>query len=246
VMTRPPNDPISAYHWANSYSGGGGTNVVNVTLVDFRAFDTFGEIIVLGIAALAIFALLQPAVRGVSGRRLLAWIPDLVRSPERHPMMFVVATRLLLPLAIMVGLYIFLRGHNMPGGGFIAGLVISIAFLMQYMASGFEWADHRRKLDEHLMIGFGVIVAALTGLGSLVFGAPVFASAFGYFDIPLIGTIELATAMLFDIGVAFTVIGAVMLALAELSNITQRAHKEVFPDEGPMDIDPERIRRELT
>jgi multicomponent K+:H+ antiporter subunit A len=47
VMTRQPNDPISAYHWANSYSGGGGTNVVNVTLVDFRAFDTFGEIIVL-------------------------------------------------------------------------------------------------------------------------------------------------------------------------------------------------------
>src|SRR3546814_3644771 len=70
-----------------------GTNVVNVTLVDFRAFDTFGEIIVLGIAALAIFALLQTAVRGASGRRLLEWIPDLVRSPERHPMMFAAATR---------------------------------------------------------------------------------------------------------------------------------------------------------
>src|SRR3546814_2364390 len=129
--------------------------------------DTFGEIIVLGIAALAIFALLQTAVRGASGRRLLEWIPDLVRSPERHPMMFAVATRLLLPLTMLAGLYIFLRGHNMPGGGFIAGLVISIALLMQYMASGFAWADQRRKLDEHAMIGFGVIIAALTGLGSL-------------------------------------------------------------------------------
>src|SRR3546814_9401599 len=83
---------------------------------------------------LAIFALLQTAVRGASGRRLLEWIPDLVRSPERHPMMFAVATRLLLPLTMLAGLYIFLRGHNMPGGGFIAGLVISIALLMQYMA----------------------------------------------------------------------------------------------------------------
>ncbi|MBB5985754.1 monovalent cation/H+ antiporter subunit A [Sphingobium lignivorans] len=246
VMTRQPNDPISQYHWANSYSGGGGTNVVNVTLVDFRAFDTFGEIIVLGIAALTIFALLQTAIMGASGRRLLAWIPDIVRSPERHPMMFVVATRLLFPLAVLVGLYIFLRGHNMPGGGFIAGLVISIAMLMQYMASGFEWAEQRRQVDEHLMIGLGVIIAALTGLGSLAFGLPVFTSAFGYFTLPVVGTFELATAMLFDIGVAMTVIGAVMLALAELSNIAQRAQKEVFPDSGPMDIDPARIRKELS
>src|SRR3546814_7320524 len=77
---------------------------------------------------------------------------------------------------------------------------------MQYMASGFEWADQRRKLDEHAMIGFGVIIAALTGLGSLLFGAPLFTSAFGYFTLPLVGTFELATAMLFDIGVAVTVV----------------------------------------
>ena len=242
VMTRAPNDPISAYHWANSYAHGGGTNVVNVTLVDFRAFDTFGEITVLGIAALTIFALLQPATRGVSGRRLREWIADLPRSPERHPMMFAVAARLLLPLATMIGLYIFLRGHNMPGGGFIAGLVVSIAMLMQYMASGFEWADQRRQIDEHLLIGLGVIIAALTGLGSLLFDAPLFTSSFGYFTLPLIGTFELATAMLFDVGVAMTVIGAVMLALAELSHVAQRVQKETDDDEGPMDIDPATLR----
>ena len=242
VMTRAPNDPISAYHWANSYAHGGGTNVVNVTLVDFRAFDTFGEITVLGIAALTIFALLQPATRGISGRRLREWIADLPRSPERHPMMFAVAARLLLPLATMIGLYIFLRGHNMPGGGFIAGLVVSIAMLMQYMASGFEWADQRRQIDEHLLIGLGVIIAALTGLGSLLFDAPLFTSSFGYFTLPLIGTFELATAMLFDVGVAMTVIGAVMLALAELSHVAQRVQKETDDDEGPMDIDPATLR----
>ncbi|WP_167302425.1 monovalent cation/H+ antiporter subunit A [Sphingobium vermicomposti] len=242
VMTRAPNDPISAYHWTNSYAHGGGTNVVNVTLVDFRAFDTFGEIIVLGIAALTIFALLQPATRGVSGRRLREWVADLPRSPERHPMMFAVAARLLLPLATMIGLYIFLRGHNMPGGGFIAGLVVSIAMLMQYMASGFEWADQRRQIDEHLLIGLGVIIAALTGLGSLFFHAPLFTSSFGYFTLPLIGTFELATAMFFDVGVAMTVIGAVMLALAELSHVAQRVQKEPDDDEGPMDIDPATLR----
>ena len=241
VMTRAPNDPISAYHWANSYSGGGGTNVVNVTLVDFRAFDTFGEIIVLGIAALAIFSLLQTASRGASGRRLLQWIPDLVRSPERHPMMFVVATRLLLPLAMLVGLYIFLRGHNQPGGGFIAGLVLSIALLMQYMASGFDWTDERRRLDEHAMIACGVLVAATTGLGALLFGRPLFTSAFDYFNVPFVGSFELATAMAFDVGVAVTVVGAVMLALAELSHIAQRAEKDAR-SEHPMDVDPGRLQ----
>lgn len=242
VMTREPNDPISAYHWENSYSGGGGTNVVNVTLVDFRAFDTFGEITVLGIAALTIFALLQPVARGPSGQRLREWVADLPRSPERHPMMFAVAARLLLPLATMIGLFIFLRGHNLPGGGFIAGLVVSIAMLMQYMASGFEWADQRRRVDEHMLIGLGVTIAALTGLGSLFFGAPLFTSAFGYVTLPLVGTFELATAMLFDVGVAMTVIGAVMLALAELSHIAQRAEKALVEDDGPMDIDPAKLR----
>lgn len=242
VMTRAPLDPISAYHWANSKSGGGGTNVVNVTLVDFRAFDTFGEIIVLGIAALAIFALLQPASRGPSGQRLRAWLPDMPRSPEYHPMMFAVAARLLLPLASMIGIYIFLRGHNLPGGGFIAGLVFSIAMLMQYMASGYEWSTQRRRIDEHLMIGLGVLIAAVTGLGSLPFGAPLFTSWFDYFTLPLVGEFELTSAMAFDIGVALTVVGAVMLALKELSHVAQRAEKDEAHDDAPMDIDPAKLR----
>ncbi|MGY6550671.1 MAG: monovalent cation/H+ antiporter subunit A [Erythrobacter sp.] len=245
VMTRTPNEAISAFHWDNSYAGGGGTNVVNVTLVDFRAFDTFGEIIVLGIAALAIFALLQPAARGPSGQRLRDWVIDMPRSPEYHPMMFAVAARLLLPLATIIGIYIFLRGHNMPGGGFIAGLVFSIAMLMQYMASGYEWSTQRRRLDEHLMIGAGVLIAALTGIGALAFGAPLFTSWFDYFELPLVGEFELASAMAFDVGVAMTVVGAVMLALKELSNVAQRAEKDKGHEDVPMDIDPARLRAAL-
>ncbi|MDQ7812950.1 monovalent cation/H+ antiporter subunit A [Brevundimonas sp.] len=242
VMTRPL-DSISDYFWDNAYSGGGGTNVVNVILVDFRGFDTFGEIIVLGIAALGIFSLLESVGTGASGRRVAAWKPDTVRSPEHHPMMLVVATRLLLPLAVAVGLYIFLRGHNQPGGGFIAGLVVSIAILMQYMASGYSFADQRLRADHHSLIGAGVLIAAATGLGSLAFGAPFLTSAFDYFSLPLIGEFELATAMLFDTGVALTVIGAVMLALAQLSRVAQSAEKQPPPETlEAMDVDPSRNR----
>ncbi len=239
VMTRDGMQSISRFHWENSYSGGGGTNVVNVILVDFRGFDTFGEIIVLGIAALAIFALLDTADRGEAGRRLANWTPDLIRSPERHPMMLVVATRLLLPLALMAGLYIFLRGHNEPGGGFIAGLVFSIALLMQFMASGWGWADARLRADHHNLIAWGVLIAGLTGVGSILFGAPFLTSAFDYFSLPVVGEFELATAMLFDVGVALTVVGAVMLALAQLSRVGQRAEK-LEPTEYAMDINPSR------
>jgi multicomponent K+:H+ antiporter subunit A len=223
MLTRMPGDSISAYHLANSKSGGGGTNVVNVILVDFRAFDTLGEIIVLGIAGLAIFALLDTTVRGAAGARLARWQEDMPHSPERHPMMFVMASRIALPLTLTVAIYLFLRGHNQPGGGFIAALVVAIAFLLQYLAAGYDWTDKRRRFSEHRLIAWGVLVAMATGLGALVFGANFLTSTFDYFSLPLIGKFELASAMAFDTGVFLTVFGAVMLALAQLSHIAQRA-----------------------
>ncbi|MFN4276361.1 MAG: monovalent cation/H+ antiporter subunit A [Ferrovibrio sp.] len=236
VMTRDFTT-ISDYHLAQSYPGGGGTNVVNVILVDFRGFDTFGEIIVLGIAGLAIFALLDGALRGSTGQRLAAWLPDQARAHDRHPMMLVVATRLMLPLALMVGAFIFLRGHNQPGGGFIAGLVVAIALIMQYMASGFAWAQQRMTFDYHGLIGVGVLAAGLTGIGAWLAGRPFLTSDFGYVKLPLLEKFELATAMAFDFGVFFTVVGAVMLALANLSRVGRKAER-LPVNEAPMDVDP--------
>jgi multicomponent K+:H+ antiporter subunit A len=223
MLTRDPGPSIAAYHLANAKSGGGGTNVVNVILVDFRAFDTLGEIIVLGIAGLGIFALLDTAAVGAAGARLRGWRADMPHSPERHPIMLVMASRIILPLTLTVGIYLFLRGHNQPGGGFIAALVVAVAFLVQYLAAGFDWSDERRKFGEHKLIAWGVLVAMATGLGSLAFGGNFLTSTFDYFSLPLIGTFELASAMLFDTGVFLTVFGAVMLALAQLSHIAQRA-----------------------
>ena len=228
---------LSHYYLENSVSGGGGTNVVNVILVDFRGFDTFGEITVLGIAALAIYALLDGALVGRVGRRLSAWSPDLPQSADRHPMIMVVATRVMLPLAMLVGAYIFLRGHNQPGGGFIAGLVVSIALVMQYMASGFGWAAHRVKVNYHAMIGAGVLVAAATGVAAMVLDQPFLTSTFGHFHLPLVGEFELASAMAFDTGVFLTVVGAVMLALANLSRMGRWTNPHSI-NKTAMDVDP--------
>ncbi|MDE0983349.1 MAG: monovalent cation/H+ antiporter subunit A [Yoonia sp.] len=229
---------ISDFHLANSYKGGGGTNVVNVILVDFRGFDTYGEIIVLGIAALIIYALTETLLDGPVRARLLNRKPDQPRSGGMHPMMMVVVTRVIMPVVLMVGFYIFWRGHNVPGGGFIAGLVVSIAVVMQYMASGFSWTSARLWYPYHGVIGTGVLIAGLTGIGSWFFGKPFLTSDFTYVRIPPFEKFELATAALFDLGVFLAVVGAVMLSLESFSRLSRRAH--VTDSDQPMDIDPSR------
>jgi multicomponent K+:H+ antiporter subunit A len=229
---------ISAYHLANSKPGGGGTNVVNVILVDFRGFDTFGEIIVLGIAALVIYALTESLLSGPAGKWLASRQPDTGEAGDRHPLMMVIATRVMMPIALLVAVFIFLRGHNSPGGGFIAGLVVSIALLMQYMASGFDWAAARQRFPYHGIIAAGIFAALVTGLASLFLGYPFLTSSYGYFKLPFIETFELATAMAFDAGVFLCVVGAVMLALESLSRIAYRSGER--PSPHPMDVDPSR------
>ena len=224
VLTRP-YDSISAFFLENSVPGGGGTNVVNVILVDFRGFDTLGEVTVLAIAAVGIFALLdglrlfQPKV-DAQGRN---WARD------RHPLILATLSRVLLPMALLVSVFIFLRGHNLPGGGFIAGLVTAVALILQYVASGVQWTQSRLPLNYQGMAGLGVMIAGLTGLGSWLFDRPFLTSAFGHFHIPLVGEIELATALLFDLGVYLTVVGATLLILANLGKLTQeKAVEEVL------------------
>ena len=216
VLTRP-YDSIAPFFLEQSVPGGGGHNVVNVILVDFRGFDTLGEISVLAIAAVGIYGLLQGLrlphpIRDYGGR---LW------SGDRHPMVLGILSRLLLPMALLVSVFIFLRGHNLPGGGFIAGLITAVALIMQYIAQGVTWAQQRQPISYHGVAGLGVLIAGLTGLGSWVFGRPFLTSAFGHFHLPLIGEFELATAMLFDLGVYLTVVGATLLILSNLAHVSQ-------------------------
>jgi len=207
---------ISQFFMDNSKSGGGGTNVVNVILVDFRGFDTFGEITVLGIAAMGIYALLKDLNLASAKYDSLGrpWAKD------AHPLVLVTISRPLLPLALLIAVYIFLRGHNLPGGGFVAGLITSVALVLQYVASGVGWVHSRMPGDYHPVVALGVLLAGLTGVGSWVFGYPFLTSSFTYVSLPVIGKFELATAMLFDTGVFLTVVGSTLLMLANLGKLS--------------------------
>ena len=214
ILTRPLAS-ISEFFLAESKPGGGGTNVVNVILVDFRGFDTLGEITVLGIAAIGVIAMLTGARVGIPTHDE----SDRNWSSDRHPVILAAVVRPLLPLALLVAVYLFLRGHNLPGGGFIAALVTGTALILQYVAEGSELAQRRLGWNYAVLIGLGILTATATGLGSWLFGYPFLTSSFTYLDLPVFGEIELATALLFDLGVFTTVVATVMLMLATLGRL---------------------------
>jgi multicomponent K+:H+ antiporter subunit A len=222
ILTRPYDTGLADFFIANSVSGGGGTNVVNVILVDFRGFDTFGEITVLAIAGLGVYLMLDglnltlPGTDG-DGRR---W----ARDP--YPPILTVLSRVLLPLALMVSVYIFLRGHNQPGGGFIAGLITSIALILQYVCSGSEWVRQRLPVDYGRLSVSGVLIAWLTGVASFLFAYPFLTSAFTHVHWPWVGEFEIASAMAFDAGVYLAVLGATLLMLSQLGQLAQTTNDQ--------------------
>ena len=222
VLTRPFQS-LSDYYLANSMPGGGGANVVNVILVDFRGYDTLGEVIVLAIAALGIAAMMA---RPLSVRRLADW-QGRPWASDPHPLMLSVLSSLLLPLALLVAVFLFMRGHNLPGGGFVAGLVTGIALVLLYIANGIGWASARMHLAFPRLIGAGVLIAGLTGIAGWLFGQPFLTSAHGHPQLPFIGELPLASAMAFDLGVYLTVVGVVMLALSSLGQATVSGRAEI-------------------
>lgn len=222
ILTSPA-ETISDFFIANAKTGGGGTNVVNVILVDFRGFDTLGEITVLAIAAAGIHKLLN---------KLKPFMPssDVDGRPWhriKHPLMLTNVANLVLPMAMMVAVYIFLRGHNLPGGGFIAGLIAASAMILQYIANGVDWVKDRFNVNYQSLMSIGVMIAALTGVGSWLFSKPFLTSWFTYLKWPLVGKWEFATALLFDLGVFLTVIGATMMILSNFGKMTTR-HRPTY------------------
>jgi multicomponent K+:H+ antiporter subunit A len=221
VMTRN-FAPISDFFLANSVPGGGGTNVVNVILVDFRGTDTLGEIVVLALAGLGIFALLQglklnAPVRNETGFK---WSEDV------HPQIMQTLTRLLFPLMLMVAIFIFIRGHNLPGGGFIAGLIAAVALIVQYLANGISWTAARLKVDMHWVTGWGLLFAVVTGLVSLGLGYPFMTTTFTYLTWPVVGKFEVASAIAFDLGVFLVVVGSTVMSLVQLGKLSDESHQQ--------------------
>jgi len=219
VLTRP-SASISDYYLATTQVLGGGTNAVNVIIVDYRGFDTLGEITVLVIAALIIHALLANFTP-TSNRA--AQPPG--AETGRSPLMLQIVSRLVLPFTTLIAIYLYLRGHNLPGGGFIAGLVMAIGLLLLHVAHGQGWvaqfSGQRSTLDYRAWLGWGLLIAAAAGLGSWWFGAPFLTSTYDYPWLPGVGGVPLASASVFDLGVFVVVVGATMVMLLSIARLSR-------------------------
>ncbi len=218
AMLSQPANGISDFFLAESKPGGGGTNVVNVILVDFRGFDTLGEVTVLGIAAVGIMSLLTGLLLPQRARddRGRPWASD------RRPLILSTVAKLLLPVALLVSAFLFLRGHNQPGGGFIAGLVAGVALILQYIVDGSAATRPRLPWDKERLIGIGVLTAVFTGIASWFVGFPFLTTSYTYLTLPIVGKFELASAIVFDLGVFLAVVGTVLVILTRIGALSPR------------------------
>jgi multicomponent K+:H+ antiporter subunit A len=234
VMNHLVADSASRFFLEQALPAGGGRNVVNVILVDFRAMDTLGEITVLAIVALAVFALLwrfRPAVESLGSPRQRgddAPAQDEGRTARSRTaladQLAVPALLVLLaaPLVVLFALHLFLRGHDLPGGGFVAGITVTMALIVLYMAGGARWVEARLRVAPVRWIGAGLLLAIATGVAAIVLGEPFLTSHHGHWTVPVLGDIPLNSAMLFDLGVFAVVSGASALMLVVLAHQSLR------------------------
>ena len=198
--------PAATWFLTQAEDRTGGTNVVNTILVDFRALDTFGELVVLALAALVMAALLdarrpQPVRHGGGGRSAAA-----VRDAQANAVFLGTAAKVMVPFLLLASVYVLLRGHNAPGGGFIGALLGAAALVLAYLAAPSDGAG-RVRLPFLLVAGMGAVVAAGVGLLGFADGSflrPLHADALG---------IHLTTALVFDVGVYLAVLGVLVAAL---------------------------------
>lgn len=240
MMSRDFPQTISPFFLERAVPEGGGTNVVNVMLVDFRGFDTLAEITVLGVVALTVYALLRrfrPAPESTSLPVQQQAVPadlatDLVKAQsaadtaQGYLLVPAVLVRAVLPVAAMLAVYLFMRGHNQPGGGFVAGLVLSVAFILQYIVSGTRWVEANMVLMPQKWIAVGLLTATTTGLGSLALGYPFLTSHTAHLHLPWLGSIHLPSALFYDIGIFTLVVGATLLVLTALAHQSVRGHRK--------------------
>ncbi|WP_216083782.1 Na+/H+ antiporter subunit A [Paenibacillus riograndensis] len=211
AMGSSPFTPISEYFLNESYSLAGGKNVVNVILVDFRGFDTLFEIMVLGVASLGIYALvhlrMEPGALTPAGKNK----PSSYLFPLRsNDVILRTMSKVIVVIILTFSLYLFFAGHNHPGGGFIGALMTSAGLILMAISLGVDTVRKLLPVNYRILTAVGLLIALLTAAGSFAFGAPFLSHTFGHFDLPLLGDTELATAVLFDLGVYLAVIGVTM------------------------------------
>ena len=181
---------------------GHGRNIVNVILVDFRAFDTLGEITVLATAAIGVRGLLRLGAEGRSHHEPV----EPVNSP-----IFRTAARLLTPLLLAFSIFLLLRGHNEPGGGFVGGLVAAAAFALYTIAFGTRRAREALVVRPLTLLGAGLLIALVSGLPAVLRGQPFLTALWAPRSLPF------GTPALFDAGVFLVVAGVVLMMLFTLA-----------------------------
>lgn len=127
-------------------------------------------------------------------------------------------TKLASIIIFAFSIHLFMAGHHQPGGGFIGGLTTAAGIILMFLAFDTETIKKHLPIDYKKMAALGVLISVLTGVGGLIFGESFLEQTFGYIDIPIFGTTELATAVLFDVGVALAVIGtsvSIILSISE-------------------------------
>lgn len=200
AVSLPLAPSIADYFIRNSADLAGGWNAVNVIVVDFRGFDTMGEITVLVLAGLGVFSLRRvwsPPQKPVSppsageGKSL----------PPSH--ILTVVSGISFPIIAVFALYMTLRGHNYPGGGFIGGLIMAGGFVLEMLAVGRTRFLKQFPIHPRVLFLMGLAVAFLTGLVPVFLGYPFLTSAVIY-------SIHFSTASIFDLGVFFAVVGVTM------------------------------------
>ncbi len=133
--------------------------------------------------------------------------------------------RWMFPGISVLALYLLLRGHNLPGGGFAAGITMAAGIILQYMAGGTRWAEDHLPIRPLSWMMAGLLLAAGTGVGSWLFGHPFLTSHLLHIQVPLLGDLHVPSAFFFDLGVYFLVVGAVALLLTALGHQSTRAHR---------------------
>jgi len=252
VLTRPSMTHLPSYFLEHSLTQAAGRNVVNVILVDFRGFDTFGEITVVGIVALTVYALLRrfrPGAESLEVPRAQREDREFIREadevlPTGYLMVPAVLVRLLLCVAGLVSLFFLLRGHNAPGGGFVGGLVLATAVLVQYMMGGTLWVEARTNIHPPYWIAIGLLAAGASGMAPWLVEDTFLTSKSASFSLPFIGDVHIATTLLFDTGVYMLVAGSAVLMLIALAHQSLRSgprvslvHKDEAKDEPPQEPD---------
>jgi multicomponent K+:H+ antiporter subunit A len=231
VMTRRAVDVLAPFFLQRALPEAGGRNVVNVIIVDFRGFDTLGEITVLGTVALTVYALLRrfrpaPESRDVPRAQREDAAREALASGEGLPEGYVripaAIGRMLLPVAGLISIYFLLRGHNAPGGGFVGGLVMATGIIVQYMTSGVLWVESRLRVHPQYWIAVGLLAAGTAGISAWFFAAQFLTSIEWHGTMPLLGTLHLSSVLLFDVGVYMVVVGATVLMLIAIAHQSLR------------------------